>query len=62
VTTQLRAFLYILLRDYLTLGQVEAALRDSDKAARQGASFSNTHLRDYLDEIVSRLERADAEQ
>lgn len=54
---RIRAFLYVLLRDHLTLGQCEQLMRDADKAHELGASFSNTHLRDYLDELFARLNK-----
>ncbi len=54
-TPSLEAFLYILLRDYITLGQCEELMRTAKVAAENGATFSNEHLRNYLAEIIARL-------
>lgn len=54
-TTTLEAFLYILLRDHITLGACEALIRDACVAKERGAAFSNEHLRGYIDELKSRF-------
>lgn len=51
----LEAFLYVLLRDHLTSGAVESLLHTAAIAEEKGASFSNQHLRNYIDEIAARF-------
>ena len=52
--TTLRAFLYVLLRDHITLGSCEALMRDAKTAVEKGADFS--HLVGYLDELMERIQ------
>lgn len=54
--TTLRAFLYVLLRDHITLGSCEALMRDAKTAVEKGADFSNEHLVGYLDELMERIQ------
>lgn len=54
-TASLEAFLYVLLRDHLTLGECERLMMGAAEAHRKGATFSNQHLRDYVDELVARI-------
>lgn len=54
-TASVEAFLYILLRDHITLGECEAIMIHAKLAAEKGAVFSNQHLCGYLDELMFRL-------
>jgi len=56
-TTTLRAFLYVLLRDHITLGACEGLMKDAKKASELGADFSNEHLAAYLDELIDRIKQ-----
>jgi hypothetical protein len=56
----IKAFLYILLRDYITLGQCESIMEDigETKVIPEEPLFrySNRKLAEYADEIIDRLE------
>lgn len=51
----LRAFLYILLRDHLTLGEAEGIMGNVTAAQFKTVSFSNSHLIAYVDFLIARL-------
>jgi hypothetical protein len=52
---KLKAFLFVLIRDYLAAGTCDALLRDAEKAHKMGASFDNAHLTAYVDEAAAKL-------
>jgi hypothetical protein len=54
---RLVAFLYILLRDELPAGRIEAVLVDHVERVPPGGSsvFSNAHLESYARELAERL-------
>jgi hypothetical protein len=55
-TTTIEAFLYVLLRDHLTLGACEGLMRDAQIAGEKGAMFSNEHLAAYIQELKERIQ------
>lgn len=53
--TSLRAFLYVLLRDHITLGDCESLMMTAKIAYEKGADFSNEHLAGYISELLERI-------
>lgn len=52
------AFMYVLLRDCLTAGRVEAIVEDLEKANSKSFILSNSYLAEYAENIVERLRKS----
>lgn len=52
---KLKAFLYMLLRDELTVGTCEAMMQEIAKIPEQGAAFTNQPLERYVETVIERL-------
>jgi hypothetical protein len=56
VNDRLNAFVYILIRDYLTLGQINSIIRDHvEKAAKNSPVYSSKAIKYCVDDIVNQL-------
>jgi hypothetical protein len=52
---KLQAFLYLLVRDYVTIGKVESIMDDLLPDADEGARFSIPELMEYARNLKERL-------
>jgi hypothetical protein len=54
---KLRAFLWILLREHVTFGNIERIIAGVEKAAQaEGIAFDDDNLENYIDSLAERLE------
>jgi hypothetical protein len=51
----LTVFLYLLLRDYMTAGQVEDLVRQVELADSKVSQLSNVHVAAHAEELAGRL-------
>lgn len=54
---RIECFLYLLLRDKLPAGQVEALVRESEKANDATITYSNPHLAKYAQDLAARMSK-----
>lgn len=52
----MKSLLYILLRDWILPGNMEAIVRDLEKSSGKEVTYSNEHLAAYAEEIEKRLQ------
>ena len=60
-SSALVAFLYLLARDHITIGELEGAVRDAEKTVGLECLYSNGWLAQYAQHLAERLTPEDVE-